>query len=81
MNDTVRDYYRTRGHLIMAARERCELGPLQRNDWNEDDMTEYRWAVVADASRAELLEQNRFCGYDNAIDPVFRFFYRVVALD
>jgi hypothetical protein len=78
---SIQDYYRQRGYLVMASRDHCVSGPLERNDWNEDEMNNFRWSVICDSSPEELLEQNRFCGFDNAINPVFRFFYRVVALD
>lgn len=78
---TIQDYYREHGYLVMASRDRCTIGPLEGNGWNEEEMMEFRWSVIGDSSRQELLEQNRFCGLDNPIHPVFRFFYRVVAMD
>lgn len=78
---TIQQYYAGNGHLVMASDSALPCGPLQRNDWNEDDMCEYRWSVVAESSATELLQQNAACGFDNAINPKFRWFYRVVALD
>ncbi len=77
----IQDYYAAKGYLVMASDRPLQPGPLERNDWNEEDMCEYRWAVVADSSAKELLGQNAALGFDNAIDPKFRHFYRVVALD
>lgn len=74
-------YYAASGYFIMASVAPLRNGPLERNDWNEDDMCEHRWCVVGAATRGDLVEQNLRLGYTCEIDPVFRFFYRVVAMD
>lgn len=75
------EYYRQNGNVVMVSRERLPLGPMDRNDWNEDYMCAFRWSVIAEASKKDLIDQNRALGFDTKIDPIFRFFYRVVALD
>lgn len=78
---TVRECYASTGHLVMASIERLPIGQFKRNDWNEDDMAEYRWAVVGPATAEDLHAQNATLGFTNDIDRRFRYFYRVVALD
>lgn len=65
----------------MASVDRLPMGPLGRNDWNEDDMCEYRWSVIGEAAASDLADQNRATGWTMEPDKRFRFFYRVVALD
>lgn len=78
---TMQEYYAQHGAIIIASRDFLYSGPLDRNDWHEDDMAEFRWAVVADSSKQDLIDQNTALGFSNKIDPFFRFFYKVVALD
>lgn len=73
--------YLAKGYIVMASVERCEPGPLTRNDWNEEEMSEFRWSVIGDSSREEMTEQNLATNWSNNIEPQFRYFYRVVALD
>lgn len=44
-------------------------------------MSEFRWSVIGDSSREEMTEQNLATNWSNNIEPQFRYFYRVVALD
>lgn len=82
---TPQDFYREHGYLVMASAERITVNdppiPLDKNDWNEDDMCDYRWAAIAEASQQELVDANKAMGFTNAIHQKFRFFYRVIALD
>lgn len=74
-------YYAENGFLVIASVELLSKGPIEENDWNEDEMCEYRWSVVGEATREDLVQQNRILGHTNPIGPSFRYYYRVVAMD
>lgn len=78
---TIKEYYQQNGFMFMASTSRLPMGPLERNDWNEDDMREYRWSVVEEAGLSDVQEQNRATGWTMKPDGRFRFFYKIVALD
>ncbi len=74
-------YVASKGYMVMASINKLPVGPLKSNDWEEDEMAEFPWAVIGDSSKAELEEQNRAWRYHRPIDSQFRFFYRVVVMD
>lgn len=78
---TPQEYYAREGEFVVTSTDPLKLGPLEKNDWNEDDMCAHRWTVTGEATREEFLRQKKALGYTNTIDHRFRFFYRVVAMD
>lgn len=78
---TIHEYYRDRGFMFMASVERLPMGPIQHNDWNEEEMCPYRWSVIGPAEKRDMEMQNLATGWGGEIDQDFRFFYCVVALD
>lgn len=78
---TAQDYYREHGNFVIASVSSLPAGLVEVNDWNEDDMSQYRWSVISTAEKEDLVAQNTEMGFANEIDRRYRFFYRVVALD
>lgn len=73
--------YAERGYLVMASVDKLNPGPITRNDWEESEMTDYKWRVIATATREELEEQNRLVGWDKPVWGRFRYFYKIEAMD
>lgn len=77
----IQSYYMQTGYLVMASIEFLELGPMAKNDWYENEMCDYRWRVIGEASKDDLIKQNQLLGIEGRINQHYRFFYRVVAMD
>lgn len=73
--------YAELGYLVMASNRPMAIGPFEDNDWNEEEMAEFRWKVIGNSNREELAEQNRRLGVGTKIHPSFRWFYRIEAMD
>lgn len=78
---TDQEYYAKHGHLVMASVRPEPMGPLNSSDWNEDEMTAYRWMVMSVATREDLEAQNLIIDGHSRIDHRYRYFYRIVAMD
>lgn len=77
----IQAYHASHGHLVMASVKRLKIGPMEECDWQENVMTSHRWNILAEATREDLLRQNAAVGFTNKIDPLFKYFYRMVAMD
>ncbi len=73
--------YVAKGFLVTATAHRQPLGPVKLSDWQEDEMNEQRWNITAESTAEEFRQQQRELGWPEITDPVFRFFYRMVAMD
>ncbi len=69
------------GYLVTATRHWQAIGPVTRNDWEEDDVNAIRWMIIGESTAEEFAQQQRDLGWEVKTDAAYRFFYRMEAMD